>query len=334
MFFRTLWLAALALFFTIGSLYAQTKHKDVGYIPPEQRADAEKAEFSLKFMDEVSSYDVIGIFVMPDQEVTFETLFEREETDYTFGCPSESGTLDELAGNKWRWTAPSEPGFYPMTVTADRSGHTVKVNAFVKVPESQAKGGKLNEFRVGSYPSDDEFGKKANYEKPDGFIEVNEETHKVMISPHFTLGQFVSKQASNFPKYVFLRERLLLKLELLYREFNEAGYDVEDIHIMSGYRTPFYNKSIGNVKFSRHVFGDAADIFVDNDGNTRMDDLTGDEKSDLSDAQALARVVENLFDEARYGPFIGGLGIYGPAPHRGPFIHVDTRGYKARWTSP
>ena len=28
---------------------------------------------------------------------------------------------------------------------------------------------------------------------------------------------------------------------------------------------------------------------------------------------------------------VGGLGIYGPAPHRGPFIHVDVRGEAARW---
>jgi hypothetical protein len=27
----------------------------------------------------------------------------------------------------------------------------------------------------------------------------------------------------------------------------------------------------------------------------------------------------------------GGLSTYGPKPHRGPFIHVDTRGTEARW---
>lgn len=24
-------------------------------------------------------------------------------------------------------------------------------------------------------------------------------------------------------------------------------------------------------------------------------------------------------------------GLYGPAPHRGPFVHADTRGFEARW---
>jgi len=38
--------------------------------------------------------------------------------------------------------------------------------------------------------------------------------------------------------------------------------------------------------------------------------------------------------ETWYQPFIGGLGIYGPKPHRGPFVHVDVRGFRARWTKP
>ena len=46
---------------------------------------------------------------------------------------------------------------------------------------------------------------------------------------------------------------------------------------MSGYRTPFYNRSIGNqTRFSRHVYGDAADIYADDDGDGKMDDLDGD----------------------------------------------------------
>lgn len=311
---------------------AHAGHVEVGSVPPELRAVLPKAEFSLKFRDEVSNYDVIGVFVMPGETIEFETVFERGNAEFGFDCPE--GELENLARGRWKWTAPSEPGHYPMSLRAEPSGHEVLINAFVKVPTDHIRDGRLNEFRVGTYPSDDEFGKRANYERPDGFIEVNERTREVLISPHFRLGQFVSKQASNYPKYVFLRERLLLKLELIFREFNDAGIETENIHIMSGYRTPFYNKSIGNVKFSRHVFGDAADIFIDNDNNGRMDDITGDGSSDLADAMAMAVVIEALADEERYGPFLGGLGIYGPKPHRGPFIHVDTRGYKARWTNP
>jgi acetyl-CoA carboxylase carboxyltransferase component len=55
---------------------------------------------------------------------------------------------------------------------------------------------------------------------------------------------------------------------------NEAGRTVERFVVMSGYRTPFYNAAIGNVPYSRHVWGGAADIYIDDaprDGE--MDDL-------------------------------------------------------------
>ena len=41
--------------------------------------------------------------------------------------------------------------------------------------------------------------------------------------------------------------------------------------------------------------------------------------------------VEDIILHSLTVPFVGGLGIYGPAPHRGPFVHVDTRGEPVRW---
>ena len=41
--------------------------------------------------------------------------------------------------------------------------------------------------------------------------------------------------------------------------------------------------------------------------------------------------IEDMVDDAWYAPFRGGLSVYGPKPHRGPFVHVDTRGSRARW---
>ena len=29
---------------------------------------------------------------------------------------------------------------------------------------------------------------------------------------------------------------------------------------------------------------------------------------------------------------VGGAGVYTAAPGHGPFIHIDTRGYRARWS--
>ena len=101
---------------------------------------------------------------------------------------------------------------------------------------------------------------------------------------------------------------------------------------MSGYRTPYYNGLIGNAAYSRHLYGEAADIFVDHqpkDG--MMDDLNRDGKLDWKDAKVLCRIIEGLCDTKSYEPFIGGLGAYEKTPYHGPFIHVDVRGCKARW---
>jgi uncharacterized protein YcbK (DUF882 family) len=152
------------------------------------------------------------------------------------------------------------------------------------------------------------------------------------VAPHFTLGQFVSQQTRGFPSYLVLRERLLLKLEMLLEEVRSAGLPVSTFRILSGYRTPFYNRSIGNeTRYSRHVYGDAADIYVDEDRDGKMDDLDGDGLVTLDDARTLASVLESLSQRSWYQPFEGGLGLYKANAAHGPFVHVDVRGHPARW---
>ena len=42
-------------------------------------------------------------------------------------------------------------------------------------------------------------------------------------------------------------------------------------------------------------------------------------------------VLEGLAKTAELSSFIGGIGIYGPTSAHGPFVHVDTRPWRARW---
>jgi len=101
---------------------------------------------------------------------------------------------------------------------------------------------------------------------------------------------------------------------------------------MSGYRTPYYNQLIGNVRYSRHLWGDAADIFIDEDPrDDTMDDLNGDCKIDYRDAKILFDIAEELFSDPQLSHFQGGLGWYKTSSAHGPFVHVDVRGWRARW---
>ena len=112
----------------------------------------------------------------------------------------------------------------------------------------------------------------------------------------------------------------------------DAGYRATTFHVMSGYRTPAYNCSLGNVRFSKHQFGAAADIFIDENGDGVMDDLNGDGRSDIRDAEVLCRLIDNAAarPEGR-GLIGGGLGKYPSTAAHGPFVHVDVRDRKALW---
>ena len=102
---------------------------------------------------------------------------------------------------------------------------------------------------------------------------------------------------------------------------------------MSGFRTPQYNARDvsrgGRARDSQHMYGGAADIYVDADADGRMDDLDGDGRVAVRDAGWLAGVAERV--EAAHPGVVGGIGIYRATSAHGPFVHVDVRGTAARW---
>ena len=102
---------------------------------------------------------------------------------------------------------------------------------------------------------------------------------------------------------------------------------------MSGFRTPQYNdQDLGpgaRSAISRHMYGDAADVYPDDDGDDRLDDLNHDGKIDLQDARILADAAEAV--EKKFPTLTGGIGIYRANSIHGPFVHIDTRGKRARW---
>src|SRR6185436_18658744 len=103
------------------------------------------------------------------------------------------------------------------------------------------------------------------YLPPSGFIEVTKENQETKVSPHSTVKQFLCKEDTTraFPKYIVLKERLPLKLEAVLQHVNELGVNVDTLNVMSAYRTPYYNHAIGDVKYSMHQWGSAADVYVD-----------------------------------------------------------------------
>lgn len=62
-----------------------------------------------------------------------------------------------------------------------------------------------------------------------------------------------------------------------------------------------------------------------------MDDFNKDKTIGRDDAVALADLIETLSKTPELSSYIGGIGIYGATSAHGPFVHVDTRPWRARW---
>lgn len=288
-----------------------------------------KTSFTVKYEDEIIRYKIFGIYVLPGKEIDLEILDAAAERHYVF--ESEAGDITEVSKNIWRWVAPQEKGLYELVIRDLPHNDTMKLTAFVMVPSEQIQGEYLNGYRIGRYPQEP-LNNLDIYEPPDGFIEVTEKNQDTYISPHFQLKQFLCKQIGDYPKYIILRERLISKLETVLAKVNEAGYKCETFYVMSGYRTPYYNEIIQDVRYSRHIYGGAADIFIDvNPADGMMDDLNKDGKINYVDADILYDIIDEMYGKPWYEIYIGGLGKYGCTECHGPFVHIDARGYRARW---
>jgi len=265
-------------------------------------------------------FKVLSFSLMPG-----DTAFFTNTTNEQISFVNPDGTKD-LFIQSYIWVAPKKADIY--TIQLIRANIKYQIN-FLVLKSMQDINNTPNNFKIGHYPTP--YKNLKQYESPKGMIEVTPENKDFYISAHFQLKDFLVKQASDYPKYVLIGDKLIYKLELIYQKLEEEGYVNPHIHVMSGYRTPYYNARIGNGKSSRHIYGDAADIYIDSNYNNSMDDLNNDGHINKEDAKVLAAIVKKLDNDPNYKWLIGGIGIYGPNSVHHGFVHVDTRGFKARW---
>src|SRR5262249_48576342 len=176
-----------------------------------------------------------------------------------YAAATRDGVLVQQGIRQWKWTALDRPGTYLVSIAGPaRDG--IDPAAFAMGPRARVQNGLLNGYRIGEYPAKPANGSPL-YTPPAGFIEVTKENQDTRVSPHFTLKQFLCKEdtSKTFPKYVVLQEKLPLKLEAVLERVNALGVDVDTLHLMSAYRTPFYNHAIGDATYSMHQWGSAAD---------------------------------------------------------------------------
>lgn len=98
--------------------------------------------------------------------------------------------------------------------------------------------------------------------------------------------------------------------ELKSRDYNRDGFEVRE-----SYRHAYYNEERGGATQSQHIFGTAADLTIK--------DINGDGKENETDKEIALEILETLVGDK------GGMGLY-PGTMT---IHIDTRGFRARWNS-
>ena len=105
-----------------------------------------------------------------------------------------------------------------------------------------------------------------------------------------------------------IAERLPEALEDLRTLFCQEMKQIVPIHLISAYRCKAHNKAVGGAEKSRHLLGQAADIHS-----------YGKKGTGIS-PEKMKELAEKIPDFN-----FGGIGIYDWG------IHVDVRGYQARW---
>jgi peptidase M15-like protein len=277
--------------------------------------------------DEAVSFEQYFYTVLPGKSIDIGVESGKSQ-NIVIEC--DIGKITKKDKNNWKYLAPNIPGNYILNIEELISGKSCRLVVFVLTPAFNQEGEYLNNYRIGNYPVEKYKGKK-RYTKPDGFIEVTKENKDLFITPHFKLSQFLCKQNSGWPKYVILNPVLLVKLEYLVEELHSVDPEINTLTIMSGYRTPYYNKLIGNVKYSRHIYGDAADVYVDENRDDLIDDLDNNGRIEMQDVMVMHRILSELEKDPENEHLVGGIGSYNKNSAHTYFIHVDTRGYRARW---
>lgn len=296
-----------------------------------QAFSQEKADFKLKYDGHKIPFKIFSIFVLPGEKIKLSA--ENSNQNSKFSYIGSEGEFLYRDGDTLGWKAPQKSGHYSLKIkdTKNNGNNEIKLNIFVLHPFEEKKNGYIDGFKIGSYPKIPA-DKNGHYKNPKGFLKIEKSMLDLKITPHFKLEQFLTNQTENFPHYVAVKESLLLKLEYLLKEYNKAGFDINTFGVVSIYRSPYFNKEIGNhSKHSRHIYGDAADIFIDNNGDGQMDDLNNDGKIDINDARVMADIAVRFDQNPKYSKLAGGVASYKSNCVRGPFIHIDTRGFHVKW---
>lgn len=241
---------------------------------------------------------------------------------------------------------PNTPGTYYIPLAVSSSGGNREFELCVVVPYQAAARRTTTGWDVtvdnqpiGSYrhPSRSGNAKVRNnpecYQPPVWWLRITETNASFEVAPGLTAGELVVASDDTGEKHIDLVPvcyPMWLAIGTLRKALEERGIPGRSCKLLSMFRAPTYNRGIGSNAFSRHVYGDAFDFFIDLEDNGMASDLNGDGRLDRRDAYRLVAIIEDLQAEKKIP--MGGIGIYNTvAGDCVVSMHLDLRGHRATW---
>lgn len=268
------------------------------------------------------------LFVPAGEALTFPLTVQGDASGYTYQWirrgTNESGDVAR-ALTETQLLAPLTPGIYELQIARGAEVYRLEEpRVAVLVPFERKLGGMLNGYRIGQYPAEWSAGAE-RFRRPSGFVEVSAADADVLLSTHLRVSNFLTHDAQKqWPRYVAIDPRVVDKIELVLAELARRRGDEQltfDVRVHSGFRTPLHNAGVeGAARDSRHMYGDAADVAIDADGDGRFT---------IFDAYQVERAVDWV--ERLTPELAGGMGVYSSPRWPTPYVHIDARGERKRW---
>lgn len=263
-----------------------------------------------------------AVVVQPGEQIEFY-LSEIEDTVL---WKTDAGEPRESENRNFIWTAPRSHGVTHLTV--EYNNKTEIYSLLLPVDGRRWRTTSLNSFPIGSYGS----GNRRS-EIPEYFFELTSGNSGTRLSTHQTLSDYLCHIEGNYPQYIALDLDIVDKIEIALAMVSQEYLEPVNVVFISGFRTPEYNLAIGNItEESLHLYGAAADIWFEAfPSNNLIDDLDRNKRIDVQDGEYIVNVFRRA--EALGLTAVGGVSAYRWNMSHGPFVHVDTRGSFATWTT-
>ena len=159
-------------------------------------------------------------------------------------------------------------------------------------------------------PGQNPFGssRARHYERVGHFMDLSHTPQTAQVATDFRLSEYVAPVVQRGDRYAYVDPQIVLHAQQI-----RSGLG-RPININSGYRSPEHNHDVGGATYSRHLYGDAADIDVD---QTRSDAASRAQEI-FNEARDVD--VDFIMPLAETSVAVGGVS-------RVSWVHIDDRGF-------